>query len=249
MKILVISLVGAENRRQRISDQLNQLGLSFEFIDAIRGTVDMYQEPEYQREWRHKYWGNDLTPGEIGCYKSHQLACRRGVELKSPVLILEDDLLIHPELKDFLDKLETEIYLHKFDILRISGLFPKPTYTIKSGDFNFIRYFKPPLGAQGYVIKPEGAKRFLKYAEKIFIPIDDALDNDFNHKLIIYGYQPYLVEHDWGMGSDVGHRGKIKVSFRVKCCKQALRTWWSIKRLIFTWKNYFIDRFIFKRVV
>ena len=153
------------------------------------------------------------------------------------------------ELKDFLDKLETEIYLHKFDILRISGLFPKPTYTIKSGDFNFIRYFKPPLGAQGYVIKPEGAKRFLKYAEKIFIPIDDALDNDFNHKLIIYGYQPYLVEHDWGMGSDVGHRGKLKVSFRVKCCKQALRTWWSIKRLIFTWKNYFIDRFIFKRVV
>lgn len=249
MKIIVVSLPDAYKRRERISQQLTELGLKFEFLDAIRGTTEMHQDSEYQGQWRHKFWGIDLTPGEIGCYKSHRLACRRAVDLNQPVLILEDDLLIKPELKDFLIKLDNEINKLGFDMLRISGLFPKPHYKIQDGGFQFIRYFKHPHGTQGYIIKPAAAKKYLEFLKNIYLPIDDAMDSDFLHKLTIYGYLPYLVEHDWDAGSDIGHRGKIKVSVMVKCNKQLLRSWWSFRRTIFNLKNYLSERYFLRRII
>lgn len=249
MKIIVISLADALKRRQRISEQLNSLGLEFEFLDAVRGTPEMYHESEYQQKWRQNFWGSELTPGEIGCYKSHRLACMKAVEYNQPVLILEDDLLIKTELKEFLGKLDAEIEQLKFDILRISGLFPKPYYRIKDGSFEFIRYLKHPHGTQGYVIKPKAAQKYITYLAGIYMPIDDAMDSDFIHKLTIYGYLPYLVEHDWDIGSNIGHRGKIKVSMLVKCNKQFLRSWWSFQRVLFNLKNYLYDKYILQRVI
>ncbi len=249
MKIIVVSLPDALKRRERINQQLNELGLEFEFLDAVRGTTAMCQEAEYQGRWRHKFWGTDLTPGEIGCYKSHRLACMRAIALNQPILVLEDDLLIKPELKDFLSKLDNEINALGFDILRISGLFPKPYYKIQDGGFQFVRYLKHPHGTQGYIITPSAAKKYVEYLTNIYIPIDDAMDNDFQHKLAIYGYLPYLVEHDWDIGSNIGQRGKIKVSVMVKCNKQLLRSWWSFKRGLFNLKNYLQDKYILRRVI
>lgn len=249
MKIIVISLPDAIDRRIRIKEQLDSLGLEFEFLDAIRGTTAMYDEPCYLKQWRQKYWGTDLTIGEIGCYKSHQLACQRAVELNQAVLVLEDDLLIKPDLKEFLMCIDDNINNLKFDLLRISGLFPKPFYKIRDCGIPFIRYLKHPHGTQGYIIKPHSAKQYLEYLKNMCMPIDDAMDNDFAHKLTIYGYLPYLVEHDYGMESNIGHRGKSKISKLIKLNKQILRSWWSFNRLLWNIKNYLYYKFVLRMVI
>lgn len=249
MKILVISGKNSTARRERMTQQMHALGLEFEFMDAVMGTPEMRSEPDYQANFRKTFFGYDLNPGEIGCYKSHLQICARAIELNQPVLALEDDVLINPTLVDFLRKLEPEIYQHDFDILRLSGLHPKPQYKIISGQFEFVRFLRQPSGTQGYIIKPEAAKKFSAFARKIFLAIDDTLDRDYIHGLKVYGYQPYLIEHDMALQSEIGARKFKTKSLRLKLCKEPLKFWWSLRRFIYTRINYFKDKFILNRSI
>jgi glycosyl transferase family 25 len=249
MKILVISGKNSTTRREKMAQQMRALGLEFEFMDAVMGTPEMRSEPDYQAKFRKIFFGYDLNPGEIGCYKSHLQACARAIELNQPVLVLEDDVFIKPDLVNFLDKLEPEIYQHDFEILRLSGLHPKPQYKIKSGQFEFVRFFRHPSSMVGYIIKPNAAKKFITFAKHIYLPIDDTLDRDYIHGLKVYGYQPYLIEHDFSLQSEIGERRFKTKSLRLKLCKEPLKFWWAIRRFIYTRLNYFKDKFILNRFI
>ncbi|MCY4300783.1 MAG: glycosyltransferase family 25 protein [Aestuariivita sp.] len=100
----VISLSDYEDRRRSIASHLNQLGISFEFWDAVdgrNGLPTMY-ERQIDRQAAKKA-GRALSDTEYACALSHITLYRRIVADRIPyALIFEDDALPLPSLLDFL---------------------------------------------------------------------------------------------------------------------------------------------------
>ena len=95
-KTLVISLVEQKVRRERMTQQLNQAGCDWEFVDGVKGSsLGTYPE-EYDRQKRLAYYGYDLSWGELGCLMSHRKAWQRVVDLNQTCLVLEDDVTFLP---------------------------------------------------------------------------------------------------------------------------------------------------------
>jgi len=67
MKIFVISLAGAVKRQTFMREQMNRLGLDFEFVEAIDGRkMDVKQLDELvDQKWAWRYCGWHLSPAEI----------------------------------------------------------------------------------------------------------------------------------------------------------------------------------------
>lgn len=111
MQIYVISLKQAFNRHEFMRKQLDNQGLSYEFIEAIDGKLlaleqmnnlcDMYavrQNPSW------------LTPGAIGCALSHKMAYEHVLcNSQSAALILEDDMILPLGLDGILKDIESQI--------------------------------------------------------------------------------------------------------------------------------------------
>ena len=97
----VINLDRAPDRLERISRQLQRLGLPFTRLPAVDAralTADQraaLDEPGYRR--KH---GMTPLPGELGCYLSHVRgdATVPGQRQAEFALILEDDVLLHDSL-------------------------------------------------------------------------------------------------------------------------------------------------------
>lgn len=108
MKIFVINLKNSSNRRQLMDRQLRELGLEFEFVEAIEGQAMSREEQaelcDLSALESHPDW---LTPGAVGCALSHRLAWSRIANegLKS-ALVMEDDLLLPDQLPAILTQLE-----------------------------------------------------------------------------------------------------------------------------------------------
>src|SRR4051812_12010733 len=104
MKIFVISLKTAQQRRAQIDTQLKRLGLCYEMVDAVDGRVLTEEElkavTDYERVQGDRKW---LNNGAIGCALSHIKAYRRIVETGAPyALVLEDDALLQENFLSFL---------------------------------------------------------------------------------------------------------------------------------------------------
>ena len=103
MKMFVISLVGAESRRQSMRRQLDALGVDYEIVDAVEGrslsAADLERVCDFRKMRR---LGRVLSPGEIGCALSHLAIYRRIVaERLEAACVLEDDVVLssdYPEL-------------------------------------------------------------------------------------------------------------------------------------------------------
>lgn len=97
MPIFVISLARSESRRTRIAARLTELGLRFEFLDAVDGrhlTPDHQALVDFSFPTSHRLLGRPLSRGEIGCALSHALAYRKIVQENIPyAIIMEDDAL------------------------------------------------------------------------------------------------------------------------------------------------------------
>ena len=132
----VINLDRAPDRLERISGQLQRLGLPYARLPAVdaqaltpgqRASLD---EPGYRR--RH-----GMTPlgGELGCYLSHVEAMRRFLASDAEFgLILEDDVLLHDSLPEVLRGLLR--HAGRWDMVKLSGVHsgtPVPYLEVAAG--------------------------------------------------------------------------------------------------------------------
>jgi len=104
--IFVISLLDAFERRRKIGAMLSESGFDFEFIDAIDGRAGLPAEYEGQidRVATMQRLRRNMSDGEYACALSHQKAYSKILECGLPgAIILEDDALILPGFKEFLD--------------------------------------------------------------------------------------------------------------------------------------------------
>jgi glycosyl transferase family 25 len=103
--IYVISLARATERRARCRAAMEQLGLGFEFFDAVEGArltgdeiARVYDGTRNQRVYKHP-----LTAPEMGCTLSHVALWRRiAAGEAGGAFILEDDFEAVPELAELM---------------------------------------------------------------------------------------------------------------------------------------------------
>lgn len=106
MKIYIINLESAHDRRESIVLQTMRAGLSYELIPAVDGR----KIPANVMSLLKKDDSYAVTPGEVGCSLSH-LAVYKALASSDNecALVLEDDVLLPENLSDFLNEIEGSI--------------------------------------------------------------------------------------------------------------------------------------------
>lgn len=95
MKIFIINLKSATEKRQRMKDMLDKVGCDYEFFDAIKGSDVDPETYKSSPHWMDPYHHRHITQGEVGCAISHFNVWKRIAELNlSHALVLEDDVEI-----------------------------------------------------------------------------------------------------------------------------------------------------------
>ena len=156
MKIFVLNLERAVERRQSMLQHLSGLGIEAEILPAVEGArLPPSSLPA----------GTDprLSPGEVGCYLSHvrfwEIVVERGLE---HAIVLEDDVRCSPAMLQVVaDIVALGLPL---DAVRLSALNPirGQDITTLAGGTKLVLPNKNPSGTQGYMVTLEGARRLLQ---------------------------------------------------------------------------------------
>lgn len=177
MRTFVISLLSAVERREKIKKQLDDLGIPFEFVDAVKG-VDFYDNPEYfNRTASMKYEKRLMNPGEIGCALSHQKIYRKMIEEDLPyVLIFEDDAVLSPDIVKVLPELEKNIKPNQLITMAKCDLTLKKQDIPLTEIYNLSKPYMVKYGSMaqtpGYLITKEAAAKILEINFPVYIPAD-----------------------------------------------------------------------------
>lgn len=230
MKITVISLKRAVERRRQVVSDLQALGLDFELRDAVDGQ-DFPPEYEplidragYRRDGRH------MRMGSVANWLSQREALLDMVENgREMMAVLEDDVTFSPEFPAVLDALETTpepfgiVFLHHGPERRFV-----PHTQIPTGhSLGWTRWSH--YGSQGYVITRAAALRFLDVYPRVRMGIDVSLARFWYHGLTTYCLRPAVVHHrtqDDGNESLIGQGPKVEWSDPLW---RARRSWFHIK--------------------
>jgi glycosyl transferase family 25 len=237
MDIKVVTLRGESERQQKISAQLDALGLKFEFFYGVDGRLGPH--PLFERcnpVKRMRIKGEPLLPGQLGCFASHFLLWQACVEAQAPLIVLEDDAIVDPErLLAFLEHVGS--LDERFECLRLFKNNSKRYRSIKAGtlgDFEILKYTKGPMSTMGYYLTPYAAEKFLASAGEWVLPVDIFMDQFWKNRVECYGILPPVVSHDYGVESMIGYvpkHKKPKRSLKTKMNRelyalvQTLRKW------------------------
>lgn len=123
MKIFVINLETEQVRMKKMEQQLNSLGFVFERIPAVNGgklSQDKISEL-YDEKKAVQVLGRKLRLAEIGCSASHMLIYRKIIEENISIsLVIEDDAIISPKIKDLYDAITSDSKMPDRDYLSIN---------------------------------------------------------------------------------------------------------------------------------
>jgi GR25 family glycosyltransferase involved in LPS biosynthesis len=114
-----INLDRSARRRAAIEGQLAALGVAKEYsrFEAIEGQT--VGGP-----------AGKLSSGALGCFASHAGALRRGIAARAHVHVLEDDVLLSPELAPALRNMCAQPVLEEYDILYTDVFVPVNSHAI-----------------------------------------------------------------------------------------------------------------------
>lgn len=202
--IFIISLKNSP-RREFISKRLSDLGLDFQFVDAVYGkelskeqldTIDFEFYPQ-------KYAARKpLTLGEIGCAMSHinlyQYLVDNNIE---NAIILEDDAIVSLYFKeivlDALKKLPKRAEILFFDHGK-AKIFPITRNLVER--YRLARYLTPSKNSKrtiirttAYLITLAGAKKLLNFAYPVRMPSDFLTGSLQLTHINAYGIEPACV--------------------------------------------------------
>ncbi len=201
MKAVVISLLRARQRRERIAQRFGEIDLPFEFMDAIdaQGLSEFDIASYTDRSYRNRWGARPLTPSEHACWRSHVRAIGQASIGPEPMTaIFEDDAVPRPELPVVLNALED--CPERFDLVSLArrnrrrplaGRRVSLTAGRSLGRVQYTEY-----GAYGYVITREAASYLVGRMTRMRLPVDMELMHFWVHRLNLYFLDEPVVEHD-----------------------------------------------------
>jgi glycosyl transferase family 25 len=204
MKIYVINLAHAADRRRTMEEQAAKLGLTFDFIEATDGRFLTDRERSLvDPERRKRVSRYPLTDNEIGCWISHRRAMRRLVDSGDAMAaILEDDARLLPGFAEVLSAVEKRGA--GFDVIDLHRLSKKGEIFRPCGallpDFTMGRVGLMHMHATSYIMSKAGAEKFLIYSHRFVHVVDKEMHRYWANGLDIYGLnRPVAVADDGGV--------------------------------------------------
>ncbi|WP_164735582.1 glycosyltransferase family 25 protein [Marinobacter sp. NP-4(2019)] len=220
--ILVINIDSAKERWSNISSQLHAYGKNVSRLEAVDGKH--YDHPlfiNYDHDLRKKCKGEGLSRGQLGCFASHYLAWKKCVELKSSVVILEDDVtIVEPHFSEFLQR--APLLDSRYECIRLFANNSKSHREIPledCGSFRIVKYTKGPMSAMGYYLTPAGASKFIKNSKPWFLPVDIYMDRFWKNGVECFGLNEPVVKHEYIFESMIGYaadRPKRSIGLTIK---------------------------------
>jgi len=217
MKVFVINRECAVERRMAAEAQLASIGLDFEIFNALESIDDAlgYFHSFNSRIFRLNTRRQAL-PGEIGCFGSHRALWKICVNLREPILILEDDFQIQ---ENFLAALrEADGLIGDFGFIRLQAFargsrrlgfrFMQPAYEVMDRHEFKLHYVSDvPLCTLAYAIAPQSAAALIKTSACLFAPVDKFLQHTWKHKVPIYALSPAaVITSQKSLNSTIGDR-------------------------------------------
>lgn len=195
--IFVVSLSHSAERRAAVAANLDALGLSYTFLDAVAGEAlsDAEVAQAYDRGSALTRFKRELARQEIGCYLSHIAVWRRIAREAVPVaVVLEDDAVCAPSLVDLLAALgdgpHGAVMLKLCDPRRRGR---RRTVATLAGGFRLTRpAILPPLTV-GYVLTRDAARRLTSGSRRFARPVDIDLKHWWEHGVDILVVEPSVV--------------------------------------------------------
>ena len=165
LPIFYINLASRPDRREHVERQLSALGLSGTRVEAVTA-AECGNAP-----------GSLLSPGELGCSRSHQKVWRMlGEQNIAAALILEDDVVLSRHLPAVL---ADPRLLHGIDVLQLearqtSALIGRPVATAVEAVARG-RLMSSSLGSAAYLMTMELAQALLRRPDVDDLPLDTLL--------------------------------------------------------------------------
>lgn len=155
MKALVINLARETTRMGFMADQLGALNIAFDRLEAI--TPDTVTPPVNDPYWT--LWERLLRTTEMAALASHRAAWERVAISETPMLILEDDAVLHPTTAAFLAQIDSlsEVELVTLETRGRRKLIAK----IPHKNAPIHRLWQDRTGAAAYALRPSGARKLL----------------------------------------------------------------------------------------
>ena len=234
MKLYVISLPDAEERRKRATIQLADAGIPFEFFDAMRGEQAI-AERHFERcddvDWLLNT-GREVTPAEIGCFASHRSMWQMCVELGEPIMIMEDDFQLLPGFADAVNKVARNV--DEFGFIRLQDeTRARRERVSEQGRYTLWRYTKAPHSSMCNAIAPEVAQRFVDMTRVAREPVDVFLKKFWEHGQPIYGLTPYTVtESSLSRKTCIPDREKARKCLKVRSTRFLRKCSWEVHRIL-----------------
>ena len=206
--IWLINLDRDVDRRRKMEQQLDALGLTYSRFSAIYGKDHV--EALSKRADAAAYsrnMGSDILPGKMGCYASHLAVWEAFLASDHDVaLILEDDVVFHD---DFLECLDLALASSDhWDTVRFNCIRAKlPISQGRIGPYTLNAYAGPFTGNAAYLIKRDVAQRILPNLWPQTRALDHELNRFFIHDFRQFGLEPFPSHVDDGNQSSITGTG------------------------------------------
>jgi len=235
MKIYVISLADAIQRRKNVEKQLTEADLDFSLFDGLRAKngfseyFNGYDEYQYQINT-----GRKATEGEIGCYASHLALWKLCVDRNQPIMIMEDDFHLKEHFVEAFH--EVEKLINEYGYIRLQTERRAKKKLVKQiGKFSLFYYTKMPHSLMCYAISPAIAKQFIAHSQILTAPVDVMIKKIWEHRQRLYGLTPYQVEEDrLSQMTNIHGRVKHRKSTAISLVRFITKIKWALKRRFFT---------------
>ncbi len=144
-----------------------------------------------------------LSRGEIACFLSHRACWQRIANGDAPFgAVFEDDVHLSPGAADFLsagDWIPDNADIIKLETFRREVHVDREVIALADGR-SLMRLRSQHVGAAGYILRREAARRLLTLSEKFSDPVDLFLFNPLAgpfDEMTIYQLSPAICVQDW----------------------------------------------------
>lgn len=199
MRVFVINMDRAVERRAAVKRRLGSCGVEPEFIPAVDGR-QLSDSEARQQGYRASGFRQPLQASEIGCALSHFRALRLFLETgEESCVILEDDAEVSSNFVEQVRRLERSI--GGWDLIKLEnrpGTVKGPVVAHIERMDVFVS-LRPGFGATGFVYSRPGARKVLdSWGAAFSRPYDTLLSQAWRKRLCILQVFPALVWEDGG---------------------------------------------------
>lgn len=176
MQKYVISLENAFDRRKHIESEFLKQDITFSFFDAILPDEATLLATELKLNIQDEF----LSQTELACLMSHVSLWKKVVDENiAYIAIFEDDIFLGENAGKILNKtdwISSDLSIIKLEHFYSKVVLGRKVYSVTDTDRNIFELKGPNLGAAGYILSNEAAKKCIEYLEKsVAIPVDHLM--------------------------------------------------------------------------